>query len=178
MCLGHSLKSSSFLAFFDTFVIVLLLAQIKKFSVWLSFRYRVEDWCTEGIFWMFQVKSINKFWSYFLTKTSFVRKKLTKNHEKVDFLGFYTIWLLNIIANYLLQCSQNRAFLGQKNQKHPQKQFFDYLKIWLFWHPKNLESIFFVQNFTLHRKKKSEKNFMVTVGQEIQFIPFAGFLIY
>ena len=40
----------------------------------------MEDWCAEGIFLMFQV-----FEGSFEQKKSFVRKKLTKHHEKVEF---------------------------------------------------------------------------------------------
>ena len=50
---------------------------------------------------MFQVKGINNFLRQFLTESSFVRKKLTKNHGKLIFGGFIpktppTIFILMI----------------------------------------------------------------------------------
>ena len=52
-----------------------------------SFRYRVEDWCAEGIFLMFQVKGINNFQRHFPTDISFARKELTKTYENLILVG-------------------------------------------------------------------------------------------
>ena len=50
---------------------------------------RGADWCTEGIFLMFQVKVKVIFEDTFQQKFSFVRKKLTKNLENVELRGLY-----------------------------------------------------------------------------------------
>ena len=56
--------------------------------IWLSFRFRVEDQCTKGIFLMFRVKGKNNFWRHFSTEFFFVRKRPTNFFQEVYFLGF------------------------------------------------------------------------------------------
>ena len=88
-------------------------------TIILSFRYRVEDHCAEGIFLMFQVKGINNFWTHFQTEISLVRKKLTKKSwKKLIFWGFIQFDCLIsskiIFFKEMVGWSKKSSWLGQR----------------------------------------------------------------
>ena len=79
---------------------------------------------------------------------SFVRKKLTKNLEKVDFWGFYTIWLLDFTSNLRFNALKIRLSFVKKPKTPSKSFFFGNLKRWGMAHSKNLgRHVFFDQIF-------------------------------
>ena len=93
---------------------------------------------------MFQVKGIKNFWSHFPTEISFVRKELTKNHDKIDKGGFIPFYCL-ISSNAV---KIGHSFVNKKSKTPSKTVIFENLKTWRLEYSKNLGChVFFVQNF-------------------------------
>ena len=114
---------------------------------------------------MFQVKVINSFWRNFPTEILFVRKKLSKNLEKVNFLGvlYYLTASFHLNSSSLLH-SKYGFHLCKKKRKHPQK-LFCCCKIWKN-DPRNIANIlnikFFLSNFISFRCSFLQRHNLVT----------------
>ena len=113
-----------------------------------SFRYRVEVWCAERIFLMFQIKGINNFRRHFPTEFSLVSKKLKKNiMKKQFFVGFIPFDCLISSKIFCFNTLKIRLSFVKKPKAPSKTTFFDDSKTWFSGHSKNLGcDVFFVQN--------------------------------
>ena len=116
-----------------------ITGRCREMHLWLSFRQRLEDQCTGGIFLMFPVKGISHFWRNLPPKISFVRKKLTIKNQKVEFWKIIPFdFLISPKIFWFIALKIRLSFVKKNPKKNLKSFFFGNLKTWYSAHSKNL----------------------------------------